>query len=309
VRRLFLTARPNMAAMEMSGISCLARDRYDTHFAMMATLDPTGPVLIADDDEYFRLALGAIVCGPLGFATTVEAASLDEAFDVLATAEGRIGLALFDLRMPGMESPANLAAVRECHPDLLIVVVSAAQERQQILAALEAGVNGYVPKSFTPAELVRAIKIVIAGDIFVPALLAQIPATERTPPQRLDARLAQTPPSEVSEAMSPRQRQVLELVVKGYSNKQIASELSLAVNRKGSCGRNPAPSRRGQSRRGGGSGSRSFARVLAISCDQPRQLLKWVGKINIDSPVQPLNHTFDFRRQGKCSGTISLLPL
>jgi len=194
----------------------------------MATLDPTGPVLIADDDEYFRLALGAIVCGPLGFATTVEAASLDAAFDVLATAEGRIGLALFDLHMPGMESPANLAAVRECHPDLLIVVVSAAQERQQILAALEAGVNGYVPKSFTPSELVRAIMVVIAGDIFVPALLAQIPASERLPSQRLDARLAQTPPSEVNEAMSPRQRQVLELVVKGYSNKQIASELSLA---------------------------------------------------------------------------------
>jgi DNA-binding NarL/FixJ family response regulator len=194
------------------------------HFATMTTLDPTRPVLIADDDEYFRLALGAIVCGPLGFAATVEAASLDEAFDVLATAEGRIGLALFDLHMPGMESPANLAAVRECHPDLRIVVVSAVQERQQILAALEAGVNGYVPKSFTPAELVRAMKIVIAGDIFVPALLAQLPATERMPSQRLEARLA----PEVSDLMSPRQRQVLELVVKGYSNKQIAGELSLA---------------------------------------------------------------------------------
>jgi DNA-binding NarL/FixJ family response regulator len=196
------------------------------HFDMNA-LDPTRPVLIADDDEYFRLALGAIVCGQLGFATTVEAASLDEAFDVLATAEGRIDLALFDLRMPGMESPANLAAVRECHPDLRIAVVSAAQEREQILAALEAGVNGYVPKSFTPAELVRALKVVIGGDIFVPAFLAQVPAGDRISPQRLEARLA-PPLPEVSDLMSPRQRQVLELVVKGYSNKQIASELSLA---------------------------------------------------------------------------------
>jgi DNA-binding NarL/FixJ family response regulator len=195
----------------------------------MTTLDPTRPVLIADDDEYFRLALGAIVCGPLGFATTVEAASLDEAFDVLATAEGRIDLALFDLRMPGMESPANLAAVRECYPDLRIAVVSAAQERQQILAALEAGVNGYVPKSFTPAELVRALKVVIGGDIFVPAFLAQIPSADRVSSQRLEARVAQTSAPEANDLMSPRQRQVLELVVKGYSNKQIAGELSLAV--------------------------------------------------------------------------------
>jgi DNA-binding NarL/FixJ family response regulator len=202
-------------------------------------IDKTHPVLIADDDEYFRLALTALLRGPLGFSRVIETASLDEAVDLLAVTSEPISLALFDLRMPGMDSPANLSAVKECYPGLLIAVVSASKRREDILSALEIGAHGYIPKSFEASELVRALQTVIAGGIFVPPFLADLPASgdlSAGSDGRSTAPVALKPPSDahvnrpgrVASPISPRQAQVLNLLVKGYSNKQIANELSLA---------------------------------------------------------------------------------
>ena len=201
-------------------------------------IEKSDPVLIADDDEYFRLALTALLRGPLGFLRVIESASLDEAFDRLANSGENTSLALFDLRMPGMESPANLGAVRECYPGLSIAVISASRSRQDILSALAIGAHGYIPKSFGPNELVRALQVVISGDIFVPAFLADLPANSDearsvsisdAAPAPMKAHFGESP-GPIGRAglpISPRQRQVLNLLVKGYSNKQIANELSL----------------------------------------------------------------------------------
>lgn len=189
-------------------------------------IEKSDPVLIADDDEYFRLALTALLKGPLGFTRVIEASSLDQAFERLENSTETISLALFDLRMPGMESPANLGAVRECYPLLRVAVVSASRRRQDVLMALEAGVHGYIAKSFEPAELVRALQAVIAGDIFVPAFLAELPPPgENTSPKIASG--STDPIGAAGLPISPRQRQVLNLLVKGYSNKQIAGELVL----------------------------------------------------------------------------------
>ena len=207
-------------------------------------IDKDRPVLVADDDGYFRLALTALLKGPLGFASVIETGSLDEALEQLSAATGHISLALFDLSMPGMEGPATLGAVRECHPDVRVGVVSASQNRQDILVALETGVHGYIPKGFGPNELVRALNIIIGGDIFVPAFLADASVDRKnahsTALRRSSAfagfsahGMSGFPTKdgmhaeELIESISPRQREVLALLVRGYSNKQIASELSL----------------------------------------------------------------------------------
>lgn len=204
------------------------------------TIDKSRPVLVADDDEYFRLALATLLKGPLGFSNIIETASLDEALDKLAASAAPVGLALFDLFMPGMNGPSTLGAVRDCYPDVRVAVVSASQSRQDVMTALDIGVHGYIPKGFGPNELVRALDIIINGDIFVPAFLSDVTSI---------AKRAQTKPTGVSgpielsragastreeldssallASISPRQRDVLGLLVKGYSNKQIAKELSL----------------------------------------------------------------------------------
>src|SRR5471032_2485176 len=81
-----------------------------------------------------------------------------------------------------MEGPCTLSAVRECYPEVRVVVVSASQNRRDVLISLETGAHGYIPKGFGPLELVRALKIIISGDIFVPAFLADVPAASPLQP-------------------------------------------------------------------------------------------------------------------------------
>lgn len=182
-------------------------------------------VLIADDDEFFRLALKSILVGTLGFSHVIETGSLDEALERLAEQDG-ISLALFDLSMPGMESAASLSAVRECFPATRVAVVSGSQRRRDVLLALEAGVHGYVHKGVGAPDLACAIRTIMTGQIHVPAFLAELPIAADEPHR---ATLVASRPIDAwgSLSLTPRQREVLQLLVEGKSNKEIARTLTL----------------------------------------------------------------------------------
>lgn len=181
--------------------------------------------LIADDDEFFRAALSAILTKQLGFAKVFEAASLDEALEKLGTQEG-ISAAFFDLSMPGVQSPANLKAVRECFPGTRMAVVSGSKRRQDILLALEAGVHGYVPKGLGIKDLTAALRTILEGAIYVPPGLADLPAISEESPDLL-RQGSTSNNSAAASALTARQRDVLALLVQGKSNKDIARTLTL----------------------------------------------------------------------------------
>ena len=158
----------------------------------MASSDPPHPsgihplsasgevILIADDDEFFRMALRGILLNQLGCSHVIEAGSLDEAVEQLSE-KGPVTLAIFDLAMPGMENAGSLRVVRECFPWTRVALVSASRRRSDILQALEAGVHGYVPKGLGVTELARALQMIRDGMIYVPSHLAEQPGPQEEP--------------------------------------------------------------------------------------------------------------------------------
>lgn len=192
--------------------------------------------LIADDDAYFRMAVGAILDRQFGFSEIIEAGSLDEALERLGE-KPSIGVALFDLSMPGMRTPTNLRTVRECFPETKVAVISASSNRRNILLALEAGVHGYMLKSLSITDLAAALQTIFDGGIYVPPSLADISSSPvetsdeeagRVLVEKTEPPAAPEPePLEPISPLTPRQQDVLDLLVQGKTNKEIAIALGL----------------------------------------------------------------------------------
>jgi DNA-binding NarL/FixJ family response regulator len=187
-------------------------------------MTPRAHALVADDDEFFRMALNGILTRQLAFSRVIEVGSFDDAMEQLGN-DPSLTLALFDLSMPGITSAANLCAVRECAPATKLIVVSGSNARRDVMMSLDAGVHGYVPKNLGPVELARALESVLGGAIFVPPFLAEI-----AEPVKIDAALEQPqarPGADLIRSLTSRQLEVLKLLVKGHANKEIAKALNL----------------------------------------------------------------------------------
>lgn len=174
--------------------------------------------LIADDHELFRSGLKQLLADAVGAEEVREAETLDQAIEIL-TNEGAGDLILVDLRMPGMSGAEALAALRDGFPNAKIAVVSAWEERAEILAALSAGVNGYIPKSLPSGEIAAAINSIMEGKIFVPPAIGK-----RDPgaPITLNASGAN------ENKLTSRQKEVLNELLKGQASKEIARTLDIA---------------------------------------------------------------------------------
>lgn len=183
-----------------------------------------GNAVVADDDPFFRIALASILTGTLGISEVYQVGCLDGALEALAERPD-VRIALFDLAMPGMASAASLAAVRECFPDVLAVVVSGSTRREDVLLALAAGIHGFVQKGTSVEALVQALRMVCEGFVFVPAFVTRVTSADG-PPGPSPTAWKETG-RDPTAGLTPRQRQVLDLIGEGRSNKEIARSLAL----------------------------------------------------------------------------------
>lgn len=188
----------------------------------MGSMDLKNAALIADDDEFFRMALTTVLKRRLGFSEVIETASFDEAVERLEQAHG-VSLALFDLSMPGIDSPSALRTIRDSFAVERLAVVSASKRRRDILLSLEAGAHGFVSKDQGVDELEAALHQILEGRMYVPPHLAELQGAAESETE--DTSRAR-PKSELPQ-LTPRQRDVLELLVLGKSNKEIARTLDL----------------------------------------------------------------------------------
>jgi len=132
-------------------------------------------------------------------------ARLDEHADVAAV--------VVDLRMAGMAGIDFLEQLKRHHPDLPALVLSSSEDPGDVRAVLRAGARGYCPKSSNAGTLVAALRLVLSGEVYVPPFMAQVAAAG---PAQAD-----------TGGLTPRQREVLQALCNGQSNKQIANLLGM----------------------------------------------------------------------------------
>jgi len=191
-------------------------------------------VLIADDHSLYRAGFSFLLKDRMKYDAVIEAATFDAALDKLAeTDASQVELALFDLAMPGISGPESLGIVKETYPGLRVAIVSGSQERGDVLKAVATGLNGYVPKSLDDDEMVGALQDILDGRIFVPRFMTAA-LQGAGGPVSPKARGGEEPdsknaaPGTAQKPISPRQRDVLDCVRRGLSNKEIARELDIA---------------------------------------------------------------------------------
>lgn len=176
-------------------------------------------ILICDDHALFREGLRHVLV-ELGEAPEIlEAADADGAL-ALAEAHPDLAMVLLDLHMPGIDGLETLALLGQRFPTLPVVMVSASEASDEIRATLDAGASGFIPKSSSGAVLRSAVQLVLSGGVYVPPVALTSSASEKPAISRgLVTRYGK---------LTPRQLEVLRLLAKGLTNREICSVLSIA---------------------------------------------------------------------------------
>lgn len=176
-------------------------------------------VVLVDDHRMFRTGVRA----ELGDAVAVVAEASDVPEAVAAILEHRPDVVLLDVHLPGGDGREVLRQCADKVPDTRFLALSVSDAAEDVIATIRAGARGYVTKSITGAELAAAIRRVASGDaVFSPRLAGFV----------LDAFAGSGDVPVVDEELdrlSPREREVMRLIARGYTYKEVAKELFLSV--------------------------------------------------------------------------------
>ena len=191
------------------------------------------PVLVVEDEPVFQQRLYESLIH-LGYAPDALLFATSLATARARLAQGPVALALVDLMLPDGNGRELIAELRSQEPDLGILVVTAWSSEDDILGALRAGATGYVLKEREDFEVMLSIRSVLRGgapiDPFIARrILQQLP--DHTPLESGAGEHAATPPSAelpTSEALSKREREILQMVAGGFSNREISERLFLS---------------------------------------------------------------------------------
>jgi DNA-binding NarL/FixJ family response regulator len=181
-------------------------------------------ILVVDDHPLVREAMAQLVTQLRG---TVEVLQAQDCLSALATARAHpdLDLVLLDLNLPGLRGIAALVRFRSEHPTAPVVVVSAFRDRDTVTEVMSHGAVGFIPKSSGRETIVNALQLVLAGSVYVPPEAARRHDADDEP---VPAGLRGHATSAAAIGLTPRQGQVLALVMKGRANKEICRDLGLA---------------------------------------------------------------------------------
>ena len=181
-------------------------------------------ILLVDDHTLFREGMRLVLSQLDPESEIIEAANCEQAF-AAADANPDCDIVLLDLHLPDMPGFAALSVLREKHPHLPVVVLSATDDRGTVLEALDGGAMGFIPKTSSSGVLLGALRLVLAKGVYIPPAVLAAEAAGATP---ATAPKATKPIRPADIGLTDRQMDVLGLIVQGKPNKLICRDLGLA---------------------------------------------------------------------------------
>ena len=182
--------------------------------------------LVVDDHALIRDAMRGVLKELDAGAIVLEAASSRQAMDLLE-AHPDLALILLDLQLPDRDGIDALTDVRGQYPAISVVMLSAFNDRDNVIRALDNGALGFIPKTDSREVLLGALRLILAGGTYIPpeVLASASPAIASPAPGRPAAAKR---PSPAELGLTERQVDVLALMMQGKSNKLICRALDLA---------------------------------------------------------------------------------
>lgn len=191
-------------------------------------------VLLIDDHPLILSALQLVIEGLSDNVSVVGLDSASAARDALK-ADDAFDLVMLDLQLADADGFEVLEEFRAGYPALPVVVISASDRASDVIRAIDLGAMGFVPKRISTDMLSSALKLVMSGGIYVPPMAMSgsesLPAkAEQAPARQEPAATFQPPASLDGLGLTPRQTDVLALLLQGLPNKLIARELGVSVD-------------------------------------------------------------------------------
>jgi len=177
-------------------------------------------VLVVDDHALIRDALRGVLTELAADTSVLEASDSRRAMGLIE-ANPDLHLVVLDLGLPDRDGLVVLADLRKRCPTIAVVVLSALQDRDSVLRALDLGAIGFIPKSAPRDVMVNALRLVLAGGVYIPPEALARPAAN-------DAKAPTRPTSPAEFGLTERQLEVLALMMQGKSNKVISRLLDVA---------------------------------------------------------------------------------
>ena len=179
-------------------------------------------ILIVDDHVLFRQGLTMVLENIYPNTVIHEASNIDKATEI-AAAQDKLDLVLLDLVLPETNGFDGLETLARLLPETPIIVISSVENSSDINSALSFGASGYIVKSSSSTVLRHALSLVLSGEIYLPSHLARnigsLPSESRMK-SYTTTNIVNTAPS-----LTPRQLEVLALIARGQTNKEIARNI------------------------------------------------------------------------------------
>jgi two-component system response regulator NreC len=175
-------------------------------------------VLIADDHAIVRAGLRTLIRAEAGLELVGEAAGGYEAIAMVE--KTRPDVLVLDLSMPDLDGISVTRSIKPDFPDLRILILTLHEDEALLKEAVKAGAAGYILKRAAESELISAIQVILRGDLYVDPSMVRMLLGE--PRQSLPMQ-----PTSV-ETLTPREIEVLKLIVAGYTNRQVGEHLNIS---------------------------------------------------------------------------------